>query len=251
MSRFQLSNSWQVCECQYSNPENLACLQKSLRGKAKEVVQALLTVPDNVPEVMKTLEMRFGRPELVIRTLIAQTRQLKAVKDYLDSLMQFASMVNNMVSTMKLLNSTGHLNNPDLRQEIVEGLPWHLRLARGEHVSSVSDSSLQVFADWLSGKATAASLVATPTIALERRSGRTERVHSVTDSTRPARQQQKKCSFCKRPGYVVDKCTRFRCCTALCAVDLGMRGARVLLLFAAWSLCQGLQGQKTVRRRRL
>ena len=206
--QFQSSTS----ECQYSYPENLARLQKSLWGKAKEAVQALLTVPDNVPDVMKTLEMRFGRPELVIRTLIAQTRQLKAVKDDLDSLMEFASMVNNMVSTMKLLNSTGHLNNPDLRQEMVERLPSHLRLAWGEHVSSVSESSLQVFADWLSGKATAASLVATPTIALEeqRRSGRTERVHSATEITRPDRQQQKKCGFCKRPGHAVDKCTRFR-----------------------------------------
>ena len=55
--------------------------------------------------------------------------------------------------TLKLLNSTGHLDNPDLHQEMVERLPSHLSLAWGEHVSSVSDSSLQVFADWLSGKA--------------------------------------------------------------------------------------------------
>ena len=92
---FHIQFQSSTAECQYSNPENLARLQKSLRSKAKEAVQALLTVPDNVPEVMKTLEMRFGRPELVIRTLIAQTRQLISVKDDLDSLMEFASMVNN------------------------------------------------------------------------------------------------------------------------------------------------------------
>ena len=49
-------------ECGFTNAENLARLHKSLRGKAKDAVQALLTVPDNVPDVIRSL----GRSDAIV-----------------------------------------------------------------------------------------------------------------------------------------------------------------------------------------
>lgn len=46
--------------CNFNNYENLARLQKCLKGKAREVVQSLLIFPDNVDRVIEVLESRFG-----------------------------------------------------------------------------------------------------------------------------------------------------------------------------------------------
>lgn len=92
-------------ECKFSITENLARLQKCLRRKAKEAVQPSSSVPDNIDEVMMVLQMRFGPPELIVRSLIAQVSQVRAVRENnLDMLVDFASSVKNMVATMKLLN---------------------------------------------------------------------------------------------------------------------------------------------------
>jgi len=42
--------------CGFSNVENMSRLQKSLKGKARDVVVATMASPDNVERVMKTLE---------------------------------------------------------------------------------------------------------------------------------------------------------------------------------------------------
>lgn len=52
------------------NYENLLYLQKSLQGGAKETVESLPIYPDNVEEIIKQLEFRFGREDILIRNQI-------------------------------------------------------------------------------------------------------------------------------------------------------------------------------------
>ena len=110
--------------CDFTNAENIIRLQKCLRGKAKEAVVGLLTVPDNVDQVLRTLELRFGCAELVITTLIHKAKSLSSIRaDDFDALMVFATAVQTLVSTMQLLRKPGHMLNPQLRQELVSNLP--------------------------------------------------------------------------------------------------------------------------------
>ncbi|KAG5888865.1 hypothetical protein JTB14_031422 [Gonioctena quinquepunctata] len=48
-------------------------LQKCLRGEAKSAVAGMMMCPSNINLVINTLEMRFGRPDQIIETLITQT----------------------------------------------------------------------------------------------------------------------------------------------------------------------------------
>ncbi|XP_049886929.1 uncharacterized protein LOC126381492 [Pectinophora gossypiella] len=49
----------------YSDQENLVRLRKSLKGMAKETVESLLMYNANPTDVMKTLQLRFGRPDAI------------------------------------------------------------------------------------------------------------------------------------------------------------------------------------------
>ena len=123
-------------------------------------------MPDNIEEAIKTLERRFGRPELVVGEQIAKAKSFKPVRaDDTDALLAFTTAVNNMVMTMSLLNSPGHLANPALRQELVDKLPTSFRHLWGEHLQLAGPQhspDLAQFAKWLSARADVAALVAPP-----------------------------------------------------------------------------------------
>lgn len=89
-------------QCGYSHAENLSRLQRSLQGRARDAVASLLAVPENVPEILQTLEFRFGRSDL-------------------DAFVAFATEVKHMVVTMTLLHATGHMTNPQLRNDLCHG----------------------------------------------------------------------------------------------------------------------------------
>ena len=81
---------------------------------------------------MKTLRMRFGRPDQVITNLIAKAKDLPPpVGDNMDSLVEFGTAVENLVGTMESLEYTGHMNNPQLINDLLRKLPTHLRLQWG------------------------------------------------------------------------------------------------------------------------
>ena len=76
-------------------------------------------------------------------------------------LIDLSNAVTNLVSTMQLLKSDGHLRNPELRQNLVAKLPTTLQLQWGENAQQkrTSDITLADFSTWLTARADAASLV--------------------------------------------------------------------------------------------
>ena len=111
-------------DCGFSNAENMGRLRKCLKGKARETVAAMLAVPDNLTMVMACLERRFGRPDVIVQALIKRARSLTSPKDGdMIGLIDLSNAVTNLVSTMQLLKSDGHLRNPELRQNLVAKLP--------------------------------------------------------------------------------------------------------------------------------
>ena len=122
----------------------------------------MLALPGNVDKVITTLRRRFGRPDYIVQSLIEKAKVTPAVKEGdLLSLIDFANAVGNLVSTMELLKSDGHLTNPELRHQLLSKLPHSLQLRWGEHLSMSAEvsSNLREFAKWLADRADAASLI--------------------------------------------------------------------------------------------
>ncbi|CAG7731099.1 unnamed protein product [Allacma fusca] len=102
----------------------MARLQKSLRGAALATVQGRMISPENLEQVLMTLEMRFGRPDIVVRTLIEKTRKTPITKDdKLEMLITFPNLVQNLVSTMRVLKGSSYMLNPELPEEFAAKMP--------------------------------------------------------------------------------------------------------------------------------
>ncbi|XP_062704460.1 mucin-17-like [Aedes albopictus] len=115
--------------CGYSNVENLARLQRALQGKAFEAVKSRLLLPACVPHVMSTLYMLYGRPELIIQTLLDKVRETPAPRaDRLETLITFGMAVQNLCDHIEATGQMAHMCNPVLLRELVDKIPAQLRL---------------------------------------------------------------------------------------------------------------------------
>ncbi|XP_055622227.1 uncharacterized protein LOC129765816 [Toxorhynchites rutilus septentrionalis] len=102
------NNTTQMCG--YSDSENLMRLQRCLQDKAREAVKSFLLHPSTLPQVLSTLYMLYGRPELIANTLLTKARSSPAPKaDKLDSLIGrveapdvaiFSSFMTSLVSAV-------------------------------------------------------------------------------------------------------------------------------------------------------
>ena len=207
-------------ECHFTDSENLARLQRSLSGRARDAVQSMLVLPSKVPDVLKTLESRFGRAEFVVETVIERARSLRNVRnDDLESLIDLANAVGNLVTTMKLMNSTGHMSNPQLRRELVQKLPSSQKLLWGEHIAQRSDVDLETLADWLSNRADAASCVRAVTRASSHEGHHTSQpgssttrrsqTHTALHAT-DARHGPSSCGYCDKSSHPLDQCRKMK-----------------------------------------
>ena len=59
--------------CGYTNQENMFRLQRCLKGKPFDMLKGDLMHPNNVPTVISTLRMLYGRPANIINSLIHRT----------------------------------------------------------------------------------------------------------------------------------------------------------------------------------
>ncbi|XP_055623093.1 uncharacterized protein LOC129766546 [Toxorhynchites rutilus septentrionalis] len=150
--------------CGYTPEENAVRLQKCLRGKAKDSVRSQLLYPGNVNSVIATLKILFGRPEIVIHSLIRKIQALPAPKvDKLGSLIDFAVAVRNMVATVQACELDDYLYNVSLLQELVDRLPPMIKLNCAMHRQVANTRvTLSSFSDWLYSVAEAASSVSIP-----------------------------------------------------------------------------------------
>lgn len=159
-----ISNYEQTTQtCGFSNEENLIRLQNSLKGKALEAVSCRLMLPSSVPDVIQTLRLLFGRPELIINTLLQKIRNEPSPKaEKLDSLIKFSLSVQNLCGTMEASGLMAHLYNPMLMQELTDKLPAHIKLNWAIFQQTVPAPNLSTLSQWLFQIAQAASTVTTP-----------------------------------------------------------------------------------------
>ncbi|OXA51087.1 Gag-Pol polyprotein [Folsomia candida] len=121
---FILAFESSTTNCQFTEGENLIRLQRSLKGEALELVQCLLVDPRGVRIAIDKLRKRFGRPGIIIKTMMQKLQQIPNVKtDNYESWVKLGTGVDNLVSTIKSLGAKQQLSNPSLVDELVKKLP--------------------------------------------------------------------------------------------------------------------------------
>ena len=209
--------------CGFTNDENVARLLKCLKGKARETVEAMLTVPENVNDAIKDLESRFGRPDKVIEVMIDRAKKVPEVRlDNMETILDVSNAVKNVVATMKHLNCTGHLTNPHLLKELNSKLPGHLQLQWGHMVAAKTpfQPDLEEFSTWLKTIADAASHLPSqspknekpnqPSKSQPNTTKKKKKESPVNNTVLATTSESKACAFCGNSGHVITQCQKFQ-----------------------------------------
>ncbi|XP_055613361.1 uncharacterized protein LOC129759847 [Uranotaenia lowii] len=138
--------------CGYSPAENLLRLQRCLKGPALEAVRSKLTMPKCVPQIMETLRLFYGRPELIINALLEKIRATPAPKsERLEALIDYGIAVNSICDNLEAANLHDHLSNPYLLSELVNRLPAHIKYQWGAHIAMLNEVNLKTFSVFMKG----------------------------------------------------------------------------------------------------
>ncbi|XP_055587346.1 uncharacterized protein LOC129739839 [Uranotaenia lowii] len=136
--------------CGFNCGENMIRLQRCLKGPAYEAVRSKLVIPSLVPAVIDALEMRFGRPELLIETFINNVKSTTPPRaDRLETLIDFGEKVQTLCDHIIAADLTDHLANPQLMKDLVEKLPPDYRMKWAEFREPLSKVNLQTFREFM------------------------------------------------------------------------------------------------------
>ncbi|XP_062704646.1 uncharacterized protein LOC134286949 [Aedes albopictus] len=213
--------------CGIQPDENLARLQKSLVGSAREKVLSILTLPEAIPEIIATLREECGRPDQLVHCLLAKVRNAPAPNvNKLDTLVTFGREVKNLVTYIEAAKLQDHLANPMLLSELVGKLPPSLRLDWGLHLQRNQEATLKAFSNFVSVIKTAACQVslASDTVPLEQSKRVIKRektgfvnAHSTDDEQKDetrtqSRTELRPCIYCQLDGHKIRDCIKFKGC---------------------------------------
>ncbi|XP_062708368.1 uncharacterized protein LOC134288235 [Aedes albopictus] len=212
--------------CGFSDGENMLRLQRCLTGSALETVRSRLVLPAAVPQVIETLRMRFGRPELLINALLRKVREIPAPRpDRLEGLIDFGMAVQALCDHIEAANERAHLSNPSLLQELVAKLPADQRMMWAGYKRGFPHADLKTFGDYMSSVVRDATSVVTFEPDTKRSGARdrprqkgfinshaTESSSRSGDSSREPKETPKQfdCTHCNKCGHRVRDCSAFK-----------------------------------------
>ncbi|XP_054290773.1 uncharacterized protein LOC129005790 [Macrosteles quadrilineatus] len=150
----------------FSEDDNLIRVRNCLEGEAFRMVKPLFVSSQNLKSIIKTLQMRFGRPELILESMLKKTRRLPSVKeDDTTSLVEFSTNILNFTATAESLHLENYVLNPYLLNECLNKLPYSLKYRWAEHVSNnaLSSPDLKEFSTWLEKQCSILSIYFRPT----------------------------------------------------------------------------------------
>uniref|UniRef100_A0A182X104 Peptidase aspartic putative domain-containing protein n=1 Tax=Anopheles quadriannulatus TaxID=34691 RepID=A0A182X104_ANOQN len=142
---------------------NLIRLQRALKGPALESVDHLLLLPDGLADVLDILRSEYGRPDLIVDSLVEKVRRLPPVRsERLESLAIFGKAVRKMCATIKASGLKEYDCNVTLLKELVAKLPAERRLEWARHKVKLPRKSVVEFGKWFTEIAIAASTEVNP-----------------------------------------------------------------------------------------
>ncbi|XP_062710698.1 uncharacterized protein LOC109430659 [Aedes albopictus] len=206
--------------CGYTNGENMVRLQRCLRGRALESVRSRLVFPTAVPQVIETLRMRYGRPELLINVLLQKVKAMPSIRgDKLEALIEFGMAVQELCDHIEAADERAHLSNPTLLQELIGKLPADQKLMWAGFKRGRAGVDLKTFSEYMVGVMQDASSV----VLYEqdsRKVGNREKTKGFinshvtrTDETLSSTSSQHKssgCLHCDKDGHKLRECQAFR-----------------------------------------
>ncbi|XP_062541787.1 uncharacterized protein LOC134209767 [Armigeres subalbatus] len=203
--------------CGYSSAENLARLQRCLKGPAYESVKSRLLLPESVPHVIDTLRLLYGRPELLINALLQKVRSVQAPKaEKLETIIDFGLAVRSLCDHLQAAGQYDHLSNPTLLMELVEKLPAYTKMQWADYTQQHSVVNLKVFGDFMLGVVTSVSRVTTyvgSNVGQQKpkQKGAINTHASETETAQElGREKERMCVCCKKFGHRVADCALFK-----------------------------------------
>lgn len=152
-----------TAECGFSDGEKLGRLLKGLKGDAIDLVKSSLVHASAVPDVVDTLHLIFGRPNLVIHGMLEKITNTPSPKDdNLGSIIKYAIAVKNLCATIESSGDLSYLQNPILIQKLVDKLPTQSQLDWAYFKFGAGQVDLLVFGQWLYRLAQVATDVINP-----------------------------------------------------------------------------------------
>ncbi|XP_036320463.1 uncharacterized protein LOC118734976 [Rhagoletis pomonella] len=193
----------------YSHRQNLMRLQKLLVGPAKEAVEALLIFANDVPNVMRELEFRFGRPDILVKGQISQLQQIPPIPESkVERIIPFSSKVLNVVAFLKSANCQQHLSNVTLLEEMIIKLPHTRQFDWAKHAATISPyPTIEHFSEWLSDLARIISLMPTTSTRISKQNAAPNNPRRLMHINRP--KEILKCYHCSG-SYTIAQCESFK-----------------------------------------
>ncbi|XP_055590276.1 uncharacterized protein LOC129742402 [Uranotaenia lowii] len=211
-------------ECGLSNTENLIRLQRSLKGEALEAVRSHLLEPEMVPCVIETLQMLYGRPEILLSSLLAKIRNTPAPREgKLETLIMYGLAVQNYCNHIKAVKLEEHFSNPMLLHELLEKLPSEYKMKWADYKDGAQAVDLKLFGQFMHEIVRKASTVTFPS-SFKTTKPEENRIrggamkpkgylhHSDTKSSEYKGGQSrtvKVCPACEKSGHDVELCGKF------------------------------------------
>ncbi|XP_062534396.1 uncharacterized protein LOC134203562 [Armigeres subalbatus] len=107
---------------------------------------------------MDTLHKLYGRPEILINTLLKKVRNVPPPKpDNLNTIVAYGLSIQNLVDHIILADQQPHLANPMLLQELIDKLPTSLKMQWGSFEQQFASVNLATFNSFMSGLVNLAS----------------------------------------------------------------------------------------------
>lgn len=138
--------------CAYDNDDNLYRLQRSLKGKARNLVERLLSDSHHVPQIMSLLEFNYGRPELIISEMLEYLKKAPMVRDDVpDSIINFYTTIETICFNLKECGEEGadYLISPQLLNDLVKKLSRRLATAWVKKSSTRETNNIENFCAFL------------------------------------------------------------------------------------------------------
>ncbi|XP_058449050.1 uncharacterized protein LOC131429011 [Malaya genurostris] len=203
--------------CGYSSVENMSRLQRCLKGQAYEAVRSRLLLPESVPQVVSTLQLLYGRPEMLITALLEKIHSVPAPKtEKLETLLEFGMAVQSLCDHLEAAGQHAHLSNPALLMELVDKLRAHVKLDWGGYLRKCEVVNLKTFSGFISEVMLSVSKVIGNTGGSKNTAGERTRmkqkgsVYTHMDDTSDSREVERLCTSCKKPGHRIQDCRSFR-----------------------------------------
>lgn len=182
-------------------------------------MRSRLVLPDSVPDVIQDLRNLFGKPEKLLKSLLAKVRNAPAPKlDRLATFISFGITVKQLCDHLEAARLNDHLNNPMLVQELVDKLPPSYKLDWVRYKRGKVDSPLRMFTNFTNEIVSDVSEVtefSMMSVSERERPGkenprRKEFVHVHDAEPKWNETPSRPCWICNRTDHLIRNCGKFR-----------------------------------------